>query len=320
MKNMAKYILKRICTVATTLIILSVIVFSITHIMSGDPALAMLGSDATIVQVEELRESMGLNEPLSSQYFNWIGNAFRGDLGDSYFRHQSVSGALMERIGPSLELALYSEIIALLIGIPLGILAAKRKGQLTDIFSSSTALLGMSMPSFLLGLLFILIFGVKINILPVSGYVTFAKGGIVNHFKYLIIPCITMGLIQSALIMRITRSSFVEILNMDYIKTAKAKGLKERIILYKHVLKNAGATIVTILGQSFGSLIAGVSVLETMFNIPGMGQLVVDSVLKRDYPVIQGVVLFISLIYVIINLMVDISYGLIDPRIRVTGS
>ena len=316
---MGKYIMNRIVTVITTLIILSLIIFSITHIMSGDPALAMLGSDATTTQVEELREEMGLNEPLSAQYINWVSDAIHGDLGDSYFRHQTVTAVLMERIGPSLILAFWSELIALVIGIPLGIIAARKKGELTDIFASSTALLGMSMPSFLLGLLLILIFGVNMNILPVSGYVTIEKGGLLEHIRYLVIPCVTMGLIQSALIMRITRSSFVEILSMDYIKTAKAKGLKEKVILYKHVFRNAGATIVTILGQSFGSLIAGVAVLETMFNIPGMGQLIVDSVLKRDYPVIQGAVLFVSLIYVVINLLVDLSYGFIDPRIRVTS-
>ena len=176
------------------------------------------------------------------------------------------------------------------------------------------------MPAFLLGLLFILLFSVNMGVLPVSGYVTVAKGGLANHLSYMVIPCVTMGLVQSALIMRITRSSFAEVMGKDYIKTAKAKGLKERVILYKHVFRNAGATIVTILGQSFGSLIAGVAVLETMFNIPGMGQLIVDSVLKRDYPVIQGAVLFVSILYVLINLVVDISYGFIDPRIRVTRS
>lgn len=317
---MSKYIINRIITVITTLFILSIVVFGITHIMSGDPALAMLGSDATTEQVEELRQEMGLNEPLITQYVKWIGDATVGNLGESYFRHQTVSAALIERIGPSIILSFWSELIAILIGIPLGIAAARKKGQLTDLFASSTALLGMSIPSFLLGLLFILVFGVSFNILPVSGYVTVEKGGLLNHIKYLIIPCVTMGLIQSALIMRITRSSFVEILGMDYIKTSKAKGLNEKLILYKHVFRNAGATIVTILGQSFGSLIAGVAVLETMFNIPGMGQLIVDSVLKRDYPVIQGAVLFVSLLYVVINLLVDISYGFIDPRIRVTQS
>ena len=316
---MSKYIINRIITVITTLLILSVVVFGITHIMAGDPALAMLGSDASIEQVNELREQMGLNKPLITQYINWISDALKGNLGESYFRHQTVSAVLMERIGPSLILSFWSELLAILIGIPLGILAAKKKGQLTDLFASSTALLGMSMPSFLLGLLFILVFGVVLNILPVSGYATIAKGGLINHIRYLIIPCITMGLIQSALIMRITRSSFVEILGTDYIKTSMAKGVNEKMILYKHVFRNAGATIITILGQSFGSLIAGVAVLETMFNIPGMGQLVVDSVLKRDYPVIQGAVLFISLLYVLINLLVDISYGFIDPRIRVTN-
>lgn len=317
---MGKYILKRIAGVIVTLLILSVAIFSITHIMSGDPALAMLGSDASAEQVEALRAEMGLDQPLTAQYISWIKDTISGDLGDSYFRHQTVIQALSERIGPSTELAIISELIAILIGIPLGITAAKRKGGVVDLAASSAAILGMSMPAFLLGLLFILLFSVNMGVLPVSGYVTVAKGGLSNHLSYMVIPCVTMGLVQSALIMRITRSSFAEVMGKDYIKTAKAKGLKERVILYKHVFRNAGATIVTILGQSFGSLIAGVAVLETMFNIPGMGQLIVDSVLKRDYPVIQGAVLFVSILYVLINLVVDISYGFIDPRIRVTRS
>lgn len=317
---MGKYILKRIAGVIVTLLILSVAIFSITHIMSGDPALAMLGSDASAEQVEALRAEMGLDQPLTAQYISWIKDTISGDLGDSFFRHQTVIQALSERIGPSTELAIISELIAILIGIPLGITAAKRKGGAVDLAASSAAILGMSMPAFLLGLLFILLFSVNMGVLPVSGYVTVAKGGLANHLSYMVIPCVTMGLVQSALIMRITRSSFAEVMGKDYIKTAKAKGLKERVILYKHVFRNAGATIVTILGQSFGSLIAGVAVLETMFNIPGMGQLIVDSVLKRDYPVIQGAVLFVSILYVLINLVVDISYGFIDPRIRVTRS
>ena len=317
---MGKYILKRIAGVVVTLLILSVAIFSITHIMSGDPALAMLGSDASAEQVEALRAEMGLDQPLTAQYISWIKDTISGDLGDSYFRHQTVIQALSERIGPSTELAIISELIAILIGIPLGITAAKRKGGAVDLVASSTAILGMSMPAFLLGLLFILVFSVNMGVLPVSGYVTVAKAGLATHLSYMVIPCVTMGLVQSALIMRITRSSFAEVMGKDYIKTAKAKGLKERVILYKHVFRNAGATIVTILGQSFGSLIAGVAVLETMFNIPGMGQLIVDSVLKRDYPVIQGAVLFVSILYVLINLVVDISYGFIDPRIRVTRS
>lgn len=317
---MGKYLINKLISVITTLFILSIFIFGLTHVMAGDPAQAMLGSNADSTQIEALREEMGLNRPLVEQYVDWVSDAVRGDLGDSYFRHQSVTAALAERIGPSLILSFWSELIAVVLAIPLGIIAAKRKGEAADVAVSATAMLGMSMPSFLLGLLLILVFGVFLGILPVSGYVTIAKGGLFEHIRYLVLPCVTMGLIQSALILRITRSSFLDVLNTDYIKTAKAKGLKQKVILYKHVFRNAASTIVTILGQSFGSLLAGVAVLETMFNIPGMGQLIVDSVLKRDYPVIQGAILFISLIYIIINLIVDVSYGIIDPRIRIAGS
>lgn len=317
---MLNYIGKRLLSVIVTLFILSIVVFSLTHIMNGDPALAMLGSDASSEQVEELREDMGLNEPLIVQYISWVSDAVQGDLGDSYFRHQTVVESIKENLGPTIELSVFAQLIAMAIGIPLGVVAAKKKGSAVDVGASTAALLGMSIPSFLLGMLLILFFAVNLRILPVSGYAEISKKGLAENLRYMVIPAVTMGLIQSALIMRITRSTFMDVLNMDYIKTAKAKGVKQKKILWKHVFRNAAATILTVLGQSFGSLLAGVAVLETMYNIPGIGMLVVDSVLKRDYPVIQGIVLFISLIYVVINLLIDLSYGFIDPRIRITGS
>lgn len=316
---MLKYIGKRLLSLIVTLFILSIVVFSLTHIMNGDPALAMLGSDASIEQVEELRIQMGLNKPLLIQYTDWVIQSVHGDFGDSYFRHQSVLDSIKENFGPTMELSVFAQLLAMLIGIPLGILAAKKKGSAVDVGASATALVGMSIPSFLLGLLLILLFAVKLKVLPVSGYAEISKKGLAQNLRYMVIPVVTMGLIQSALIMRITRSTFSEVLSTDYIKTAKAKGVKQKQILLKHVLRNAATTILTVLGQSFGSLLAGVAVLETMYNIPGIGMLVVDSVLKRDYPVIQGVVLFISLIYVGINLLIDIMYGFIDPRIRINS-
>lgn len=315
---MKKYIGKRIITIIVTLFVLSLFIFFLTHNTSGDPASNMLGSDATAEQVQALRDELGLNDSLVTQYFRWVGDALQGKLGDSYFRQQSVAASIKECIVPTLELSVYAELLALLIAIPGGIIAAKYKGRFWDWGVSIFALIGLSAPCFIYGLLLIIYFGVDIKALPVSGYKTFAAGTW-NHYRYLILPTISMALTQAPLLTRITRSSMIEVLNSDYIKTAKAKGLHTYKILGKHAFRNAFNTILTVLGQSIGSLVAGAAVIETLFNIPGMGQLVVNAVLKRDYPLIQGLVLVISLIYIIINFIIDMLYGVVDPRIRVTG-
>lgn len=315
---MRKYIGKRIISIAVTLFVLSLFIFFLTHNTAGDPASNMLGSDATEEQVNQLREELGLNDPLITQYFNWINDALHGDLGDSYFRQQSVVEAIGECIVPTLELSFYAELLAILISIPCGILAAKHKGRGADLGVSSVALLGLSVPCFIYGLLMILYFGVDLRILPVSGYKTFADG-VGEHFRYLVLPIISLALTQAPLLTRITRSSMIDVLSQDYIKTAKAKGLSGKTVLFKHAFRNAFNTILTVLGQSVGYLVAGAAVIETLFNIPGMGQLVVNAVLKRDYPLIQGLVLMISLIYIVINFIIDLLYGVIDPRIRVGG-
>ncbi|MBQ2744649.1 MAG: ABC transporter permease [Lachnospiraceae bacterium] len=316
---MKKYVGKRIFSVIVTLFVLSLFIFFLTHSTAGDPASNMLGSDATEEQVEQLREELGLNDPLLTQYFNWIADALKGDFGDSYFRKQSVIEAIGECITPTLELALYAEILAIIISIPCGIFAAKKKGAATDLGVSAFALVGLSVPCFIYGLLLILYFGVDLGVLPVSGYKTIEEYGTSEHFSYMVLPIISLALTQAPLLTRITRSSMVEVLSLDYIKTAKAKGLKGTTILTKHAFRNAFNTILTVLGQSIGSLVAGAAVIETLFNIPGMGQLVVNAVLKRDYPLIQGLVLVISLVYIVINFTIDMLYGVIDPRIRVSG-
>ncbi len=315
---MKKYIGKRILSVIVTLFVLSLFIFFLTHNTVGDPASNMLGSDATKEQVDALRDELGLNDPLITQYINWVKDALQGDLGDSYFRKQSVVASIGECIVPTLELAFYAEILAILISIPCGIIAAKKKGRAADLGISMFALIGLSAPCFIYGLLLILYFGVDLHVLPVSGYRTLADG-VAEHYRYLVLPIISLALTQAPLLTRITRSSMAEVLSSDYIKTAKGKGLKGFTILAKHAFRNAFNTILTVLGQSIGSLVAGAAVIETLFNIPGMGQLVVNAVLKRDYPLIQGLVLVISLIYIIINFAIDMLYGVIDPRIRVSG-
>lgn len=290
-------------------------IFMIIHVTPGDPATVMLGDTATTEQVEALRNELGLNIPIYQQYINWITGILHGDLGYSFFMRQSVTMAIISHLGPTVSLAIMAQIMAIIIGIPVGIIAANRKGSLTDQSIMGLSLLGISIPSFLLALLLILLFGVKLQWLPVAGYKALSEGMWV-HLKYLILPIIALGSMQVALIARMTRNSMLEVLNMDYIKTARSKGIKERNIVYKHALRNAFLPILTIVGQSFAVLVAGAAVVETVFNIPGIGQLIINSIERRDFAVIQGIVLFVALVYVLINLVVDLLYGVIDPRVR----
>lgn len=263
----------------------------------------------------ELREQLGLNLPLHEQYITWVTNAVQGDFGTSYFLREPVTTSIMNHLRPTLSLAIFAQIITIVIAIPLGIAAARRRGSLADQSIMGVSLLGMSIPSFLLGLLLILLFGVHLGWLPTSGYQGL-ETGFWNHMKYLIMPAISLGAIQAALVSRMTRTSMLEVLGSDYIKTARAKGVRNRVLVYKHALRNAFLPILTVIGQTFGVLVAGAVVTEAIFNIPGIGQLIVNSVERRDYAVIQGVVLFVTLSYVFINLIIDLLYGIIDPRVR----
>lgn len=287
----------------------------IIHLTPGDPASVILGEGATEQQIEALREQLGLNLPVYEQYIHWVTGVFQGDLGASYFMEQSVMQAIIEHLKPTISLALMAEIVALLIAIPIGIAAAKRRGSITDQSLMGLSLFGMSVPSFLLGLFLMLLVGVWLRWLPVAGYQPLSAG-LWNHLQYLIMPAIALGGMQAALIARMTRSSMLEVLNTNFIKTARSKGVKERNIVYKHALRNAFLPILTVIGQTFGTLVAGAVVTETIFNIPGIGQLIINSVERRDFAVIQGVVLFVTFAYVFINLIIDLLYGVIDPRVR----
>jgi peptide/nickel transport system permease protein len=246
---------------------------------------------------------------------NWIAGVIQGDLGSSYFMKMPVTQAIVDHLGPTVSLALMAQIVTLVLAIPVGIIAANRRGSITDQSFMGISILGMAVPSFLLGLLLMLFVGVQLQWLPVAGYQPLSEG-LWNHLKHLILAAISLGTIQAALVARMTRSSMLEVLNTNYIKTARSKGVKERNVVYKHALRNAFLPILTVIGQTFGSLIAGAVVTETIFNIPGIGQLIINSVERRDYAVIQGVVLFVTLAYVFINLVVDLVYGVIDPRVR----
>lgn len=315
MADMAKFLGKRLLSALVTIFLLSIIIFTISHMSKGDPAQIILGAEATEEQITELRHSLKLDRPVVEQYIDWIFGAVRGDLGDSYYTGEPVLAEVASRLVPSLRLAIMAEILAVIVAIPAGVFAAKNKGRGLDYMLSTTSLLGLSIPNFLMSLILILVFGVAFKALPVSGYRTL-KSGVGVFLKYSILPVLALGLGQAGILMRMTRSSMLEAMNTDYIKTAKAKGAKSTVILFKHALRNAFIPILTAIGQSFGTLFAGTAIVETIFNIPGVGQLVVTSITRRDYAMIQGVVLIISIMWIIINLALDILYGVVDPRIR----
>lgn len=313
---MKGYILKRLLSLIPVLLVVAVVVFFIIHMAPGDPAAVMLGPEATPEDVEKLREELGLNLPLYQQFFSWFIGILQGDLGRSIYMNIPVIEAFLDHIGPTLSLALLAQGFSILIAIPFGIIAAYKRGTSIDTTFMVLVLLGISIPSFLLALLLMLLFGIKLHWLPVAGYAPLSEG-LWNHLKYLIMPAISLGAIQAAVIARMTRSSMLDILSMNFIKTARAKGVKDKVVVYKHALRNAFIPILTVLGDTFGTLVAGAVVTETVFNLPGIGQLIVHSIVQRDYAIIQGTVLLIAVSYVLINLIVDLLYGIVDPRVRV---
>lgn len=315
---MSGYILKRLLSMLPILAVVAVVVFMIVHLTPGDPAAVMLGDEAGEKEIAELRSQLGLDLPLAVQFFHWLANVVQGDLGRSYFSDIPVTRAFWEHLGPTVSVAILAQIIAILIAIPIGIMAARRRGTMIDQAVMGVSLFGISVPSFLLGLFLILLFAVQLKWLPVAGYKPLSSG-LWNHLRYLILPALALGFMQAAMIARMTRSSMLDILTDHYIKTARAKGLKERIVIYKHALRNAFIPILTVIGETFGGLVTGAAVVETVFNIPGMGQLIISSVERRDYAVIQGTVLLITVTYVLLNLIIDLLYGIVDPRVRLNG-
>lgn len=295
--------------------VVSCVVFLVVYLIPGGPATALLGMEATPEQIEALNTDLGFNRPFLVQYADWFTGIFRGDWGESYFLHQSVLEAIAEYFTPTLSLAILAQLFALLLSVPLGILAAYRRGTVLDVASVSVSLLGAALPGFLLSMFLMLFFGVYHQWFPVAGYASLAEG-IGEHLKYLFVPALSLGIVQAAYITRMTRSSLLETLYKNYIRTARSKGLKEVKVVLRYALKNAAPAILTAVGQSFGSLITGTIVTETLFNIPGIGMLTMGSIDRRDVFVIQGVVLFVTFLYVLVNLIVDILYGFVDPRLQ----
>ncbi|AYB46869.1 ABC transporter permease [Paenibacillus lautus] len=312
---MLAYITKRLLSLIPVLAVVTIAIFLIIHITPGNPAAAILGMEASEEEIQQLNQDLGLDRPILEQYTSWVANVFKGDLGDSIFMNQPVSEAIAEHITPTLSLAILAQVIAILLAIPFGIIAAYKRGSIADYTLMGISLLGMALPSFLLGLFLMLFVGVKLQWLPVAGYEPLSSG-LWEHMKYLILPGISLGTIQAALITRMTRSSMLEVLNLNFIKTARSKGLHEMKVLFKHAFRSAFLPILTVIGQTFGTLVTGAVVVEAIFNIPGLGQLILNSIARRDFAVIQGVVLVVTLMYVTINLIIDLLYGAVDPRVR----
>ncbi|MBM3349099.1 MAG: ABC transporter permease [Betaproteobacteria bacterium] len=312
---MFSYIVRRLGATVVVMAVVAFIVFSLLYLTPGDPAAVIAGDVATEDDIKRIRQSLGLDQPFIVRFGAWLWSLLHGDLGISIFTNLPVTKLIAQRIEPTISLTICTLIVAIISSVPLGTIAAARAESKTDRAIMGFSVLGFSLPVFVSAYLLILLFSLQLQILPVQGYRPIAEG-FWPWLKHLILPSLALGTVYAALITRITRASVLDVLAQDYIRTAQAKGLEERNILIHHALKNAAVPIITIIGIGIGLLISGAVVTETVFAIPGIGRLTVDAILRRDYPIIQGVILIFSATYVIINLLIDLSYVFFDPRIR----
>ena len=312
---MTVYVIRRVISVIPVLAVVALIVFGLIRIAPGDPAAIIAGHEATMEEVEGIREALGLNEPMHVQLFIYVKDILRGDLGRSILSKHEVSHLIAQRLVPTLSLAILSEVIALFIAIPLGVLAAWKANTWIDRVVMVFATLGFSVPVFWLGFLMIWLLAVKLGIFPAAGYVAPSED-LWRWFHRLIMPAFATGVIIMALVTRMTRATVLETLKEDYVRTARAKGLSESVVLIRHALRNAALPIITVIGLGEAALLSGLVVTESVFAIPGLGRLLLNAILARDYPIIQGAILVTSTVYVFINLLVDLSYAFFDPRIR----
>jgi len=308
--------LRRVGATALVLLLVAVLVFLAMRLAPGDPAELIVGDNGTSEDVRQVREYLRLNDPLPTQFAFWVARAIKGDLGRSFYHRKPVSELIADRVGPTFALAMVAIVLTLLVAVPLGVAAAWRHGSLIDRGVMVSSVIGFSAPSFVIGYVLIWLGALELGWLPAQGYQRFGTVDLWESLRFLVLPGLTLTIVYTALIARVTRATVAEALNEDYIGTARAKGLGEMRILFRHALANSAVPIVTIVAIGLAGLISGVVVTETVFAIPGLGQLTVDAVLSRDYPVIQGVTLFFATVYVLVNLLVDISYVLLDPRIR----
>lgn len=315
---MGFFLLRRLGLMIIVLFIVSVIVFGLVNILPGDPAVLLLGVEATPETLEALRDEMGLNDPVYVRYFDWVSGVVQGDLGYSIQDNSPVIDILLNKIPVTLELTVMAFIIAMLIALPAGIISAIRKGTPIDYFGTTFALTGVSLPSFWLGILLIYVFAVTLDWFAPSGYVPLSEN-FLQSIMLMILPAITLGTRMSAEMMRMIRSSLLEVMESDYIRTGYAKGLMERSVVFGHALKNAMIPVLTVSGLQLTTLFGGTVIVETIFAVPGLGRLILESILTRDYPVVQGVVLFMAFAVVFINFFIDVLYSILDPRIKLTG-
>jgi peptide/nickel transport system permease protein len=312
---MASYIIRRLFSMLPVMAVVAVFVFLLLHLAPGDPAAIIAGDNATPANIAMIRQRLGLDEPIWKQFLVWVWALLRGDFGHSMFWNESVMTLVAQRAEPTISLALTTLIVAVVLALTLGIIAAAKAATAIDRIIMGFAVMGFSVPVFVVGYVLIYIFAIKLRWLPVQGYTPIAEG--IGPWLYnLVLPSVALGLAYVALIARITRATMLDVLSEDYMRTARAKGVAQRPMLLKHAFKNAAVPVVTVIGIGIALLIGGVVITETVFNIPGIGRLVVDAITRRDYPIIQGVIMLCAGAYVLVNLLVDISYTFFDPRIR----
>ena len=312
---MVSYILRRILSTLPVMGIVALFVFSLLYIAPGDPAAVIAGDQASPADVERIRQGLGLDRPFLVQFGSWLWHILHGDLGTSIFTNLPVAAMIAQRIEPTFSLMAITLVLTILVAVPLGVVAAWKAGSWVDRTIMAFAVFAFSLPVFVVGYVLAYVFALQFEWLPVQGYTPLAAG-LWPWLQNLILPALALGTVYIALIARITRASMLEVLQQDYVRTARAKGLGQRNILFVHALKNAAVPIVTVIGIGIALLIGGAVVTESVFAIPGLGRLTIDAILRRDYPVIQGIVLLFSFLYVLVNLMVDVTYTLVDPRIR----
>lgn len=316
---MIEFLVRRAFISAVTLLIISLIVFTGVRMIPGDPARVLAGTEADEAGIEEIREKYGLDAPLPVQYLRWLGLAATGDLGESIRTRTSVTSMIAGKLPITIELTCLSLLVALAIAVPAGVLAAVRRNTVWDVLASGVSLCGVSIPNFWLGIMLILLVSVRFGWLPASGFVPFVEDP-VGNLQRMVMPALVLGTGLAAVLMRQTRNAMIEVLSADYVRTARAKGLAQRAVVVRHALRNGLIPVVTILGLQMGALMGGAVVTEQIFVLPGFGRLIVEAVFTRDYPVVQGVVLITAASYVLINLAVDVSYTVLNPRIRIRGA
>lgn len=325
---MLKYIIRRILQLIPVIVGISILVFMLVHLAPGDPIRLLLGEEATPEDYARLNRIYGFDRPLPVQYFSWASNAVRGDFGESIRQGVPVTGLIASRLPATMELAFFSVLFAVMFGVPLGVLAAIKRGSAIDLSSMVLALVGVSMPGFWLGLVLLSYIALNVGWLPMFGrggsvfyglgrlFTTFSAADLFDGFRYILLPALSIGTAMMAIITRLTRSSLLEVLGKDYIRTARAKGLGQRVVVFKHGLRNALLPVVTIVGIQFGVMLGGAVITETVFAWPGVGRLIVNAISQRDFPIIQAGVLMLAVIFTMVNLTVDLSYALLNPRIR----